>query len=96
MKPKTDIRSLALIGARAELAKLKELVTEMEETVRLLQQAAASERKPARRRKVTRRKHSAAFKDKIVGLAKAEGSSTIAARYHLSPSLVYTWLKKAK
>lgn len=89
---KPDIRILALIGAQSTLAKLKEQVAEMEETVRLLKQAPA----PSKKATAKRTKHTAAFRAKVVALANAQGVADVAKRYGISPNTIYNWRSQKK
>jgi DNA invertase Pin-like site-specific DNA recombinase len=95
----SDIRSLALIGARARLAELEAAVRETKDMIRLLQQAGPEKpkAKDGRRKKAVRRQHSPEFKAKVVAETKSTGSiSSTAKKYKLSRSLVDKWISKGK
>jgi DNA invertase Pin-like site-specific DNA recombinase len=94
----SDIRSLALIGARARLAELEAAVRETKDMIRLLQQAGPEKTKAKNgRRKGARRTHSPEFKAKVVNEARSSGSiSNTAKKYKLSRSLLDKWISKGK
>jgi DNA invertase Pin-like site-specific DNA recombinase len=94
----SDIRSLALIGARARLAELEAAVRETKDMIRLLQQAGPEKpkSKDGRRKKTVRRKHDPEFKTKVVAEARTGGITGTARKYHLSRSLVDKWIAKGK
>lgn len=88
------LRAFALIGARVKLTDLEQQVKETKELIRLL--SKAKHLRHNGRAKGKRRKHSDAFKAKVVIEAKAQGIAKTARKYALSRSMVDKWVARAK
>jgi hypothetical protein len=99
------LRKLALSGARNEKRELEVRLERVNEIIRQLTGAAvpadgrkksvADKMKPKGRRK--RREHTEAFKAKVVKEAReADNASAIGKKYDVTPTLVRTWMEKAK
>ncbi len=93
------IRELALLGARTRLAELEQQVKETKELIQLLQGLPVTKDKPLAvngRKKGKRRKHSDAFKTKVVEEAVRLGIGDTSRKYELSRSMVDKWVSKTK
>ncbi len=109
-----DLRTFALIGAKARLLELENATKELKDTIRLLQQAGGKHNykqkksehdrehhrsnggraRGIRVTKRTRRKHSDAYKAKVVAEAQVKGIAVTAKKHTLARSLVDKWVAR--
>ena len=90
MKTSSDIRSLALIGARQRREELRAALAEIEGTIKALQAAPSS--KSAKRGK-KRVRYNGKFKADVVAAAKATSIAEAAQKYGVRANQIYRWRK---